>query len=63
MRGSFYEVMSFGMMIASLVFFYQTTSFLVGKDYLASILAMVIGFVLIRVGVEFGRLAVIIKKD
>lgn len=50
-------------MIASLVFFYQTTSFLVGKDYLASILAMVIGFVLIRVGVEFGRLAVIIKKD
>ncbi len=55
--------MSFGMMIASLVFFYQTTSFLVGKDYLASILAMVIGFVLIRVGVEFGRLAVIIKKD
>jgi hypothetical protein len=47
---------------ASLFFFYETTQFLVGKDYVASVLTLVVGFLLLRVAVEVGKLALVIRR-
>lgn len=47
---------------SSLFFFYQATQFLVGKDYVASVLTVVIGFLLLRVAVEIGKLALVIRR-
>ena len=63
MKGSFYEILSLGLILASLFFFYRCTVFLSDKDYLAAALTLVIGFVVVRVGVELARLAVIVRKE
>lgn len=57
-----YDASSLVMTGSSLFFFYQATQFLVGKDYVASVLTVVIGFLLLRVAVEIGKLALVIRR-
>lgn len=63
LKGLFYELVSLGLVVASLFFFYQSTRFLTVKDYLAAALTLFIGFAVVRVGVEMARLAVIVRKE
>ena len=57
-----YDGLSLLLIAASLFFFFQATQFLLGKDYVASGLTVIIGFLVIRVGVEVGRLAIIVRR-
>ena len=57
-----YDLSSLGLTGSSLFFFYEATQFLVGKDYVASVLTLVIGFLLLRVAVELGKLALVIRR-
>lgn len=63
MRSTVYDALSIGLLLGSTFFFYQVVSFLAQKDYLAGLLVMVIGFVLVRVGVEISRLAILIRRE
>jgi len=58
-RKYFFEVLSLGLIISSLVFFYECIRFLARRDYVAAIILMFIGFAVIRVGSELARLALI----
>lgn len=58
-RKHFFEVLSLGLIISSLVFFYECIRFLARRDYVAAIILMFIGFAVIRVGSELARLALI----
>lgn len=62
MRSLVYEIMGLGLMLASAWFFYRCLYFLAEKDYLAGIVVLVIGFVVIRTGVELGKLAVLNRR-
>ena len=63
MRTLTYDAMSIGMGLASLFFWYRAVEFLAQKDYVAGILAMGIGFIVVRVGMEFGRIAVATQEE
>lgn len=63
MRAIIYDTVGLGLLIASTFFFYQSVAFLAGKDYVAGVMALCIGFVVIHVGVEVGRLAILIRRD
>ena len=63
MKGLFFEILSLGLILGSLAFFFQSTRFLTEKDYLAATLTLFIGFTVVKVGVEFARLAVITRKE
>jgi hypothetical protein len=58
-RRYFFEVLSFVLLLGSLVFFYECVRFLARRDYVSAILLMFIGFAVIRVGAELARLALI----
>lgn len=58
-RRYFFEVLSFVLLLGSLVFFYECVRFLSRRDYVSAILLMFIGFAVIRVGAELARLALI----
>jgi hypothetical protein len=62
-RGTLYEIVSVGLMIASLFFFWVCTTFLGEKNYLGGTLTLFIGFTIVRVGVEMARLAVVLRKE
>lgn len=61
-RKYFFEALSLGLMISSLVFFYECIRFLATRDYVAAIVLMFIGFAVIRVGSELARLALIERQ-
>ncbi len=63
MRATMYDTVSLGLMTGSAFFFYQSVVFLANKDYVAGLLAIAIGFLVIRVGVEVGKLAVLIARE
>ena len=63
MRSVVYDVVSIGLSLASLVFFYRAVEFLADKDYVAAVLAIGIGFLVVRGGTEMGRLAVFSRKE
>jgi hypothetical protein len=62
-KGLFFEILSLGMVAGSLFFFYTSTRFLTDKDYLAATLTLFIGFTVVKVGVEFARLAVSVRRS
>lgn len=59
LRKYFFEALSLGLIVSSLVFFYECLRFLSSRDYVAAIVLMFIGFAVIRVGSELARLALI----
>ena len=61
-RKYFFEALSLGLMVSSLIFFYECIRFLATRDYVASIVLMFIGFAVIRVGSELARLALIERQ-
>ena len=54
-RGYVYDFLSWLLISGSLFFFYQSTQFLTAKDYVAAGMTLLIGFLVIRVGVELGK--------
>ena len=63
MRSTLYEILSIGLLLGSLFFFYRCIEFLAQKDYVAGIIAVGIGFLVIRVGVELGRLSFHARRE
>lgn len=63
MRSTLYEILSLGLLLGSIFFFYRCTEFLAQKDYVAGIVALGIGFLVIRVGVELGRLSIFMRRE
>ena len=63
MRSTLYEILSIGLLLGSLFFFYRSVEFLAQKDYVAGLMAVGIGFLVIRVGVELGRLSFFVRRE
>lgn len=63
MRALVYEIFGLGLLISSLVFFYQCIGFLAQKDYVAGFVVLAIGFFVLRAGTELGKLAVLIRRE
>ncbi len=61
-RKYFFELLSMGLLVSSLVFFYQCIRFLGRRDYVAAIVLMFIGFAVIRVGSELARMALLERE-
>lgn len=62
MRSLVYEIVAIGFLLGSGLFFYRSLEFLAEKDYLAGLVVLVIGFVVVRTGVELGKLAVLNRR-
>lgn len=63
MRRLFFEALSVGLILVSLFFFYWSLKFLAKPDYIAGILATLIGFTVIRVGAEITRITHTEEED
>ena len=63
MRATVYDAASMCLMAGSAFFFYQAIAFLAQKDYVAGVIGFAIGFLVIRMGVEVGKLAVMISRE
>lgn len=63
MRATVYETVALLLMAGSALCFYQTMSFLAGEDYVAGLLGLTAGFVVIRTGVEMSKLALLIRRE
>lgn len=61
-RSNLYDLLSALLVLGSLFFFYQSTSFLIGKDIIAAGLTAFIGLVVIKIGVELGKLAILVRR-
>lgn len=59
MKRYFFEALSFVLLAGSIVFFHQTVAYLSKRDYIASLILMLIGLSVMRVGSEMARLALI----
>ena len=63
MRALVFELVGVLMLLGSAVFFYETIVFLSQKDYVAAAMMLIIGFGIIRVGVELSKLALVIRRE
>lgn len=63
MRATIYDTVGIGLLLGSTFFFYRTVTFLAQKDYLAGLIALAVGFIMIRVGVELGKLSILIRRE
>ncbi len=63
MRATIYDTVGLGLLLGSTYFFYRSVSFLALKDYVAGLIALAIGFLIIRVGVEIGKMAILIRRE
>lgn len=63
LRSTIYEGAALLLMVGSAACFYQMMSFLAAEDYVAGILALAAGFVVIRAGVELGKLAIVVRRE
>lgn len=63
MRSTFYEVSSIGLLLATLFFYYRCVEFLAQKDYVAGVIALGIGFLVTRAGVELARLSFYARRE
>lgn len=62
-RATLYDTVGLSLLFGSTFFFYKTMSFLAQKDYVSGALAMVVGFLVIRVGVEVSKMAIVIRRE
>ncbi len=57
-REVLYNVLGLGFMLGSGYFFYRCVEFLAQKDYVAGLIALAAGFVVIRAGTEISKLGI-----
>ncbi len=62
MRRYFFEVLAFLLLGGGMVFFFESTSYLAKRDYVASLILFLIGISVLGVGKELARLA-LFQKD
>jgi hypothetical protein len=62
MRRYFFEALALALIGGSLFFFKETLDYLARRDYVASLLVMIIGVAVISVGKEMARLA-LVQRD
>jgi hypothetical protein len=62
MRRYFFEILALLLMGGSLVFFVECIDYLAKRDYVASVILMLIGVAVISVGKEMARLALVQKE-
>lgn len=63
MRTIAYDTVSLALLLGSVVFFYRAIEFLAQKDYVAGLIAVGIGILVVRAGVEAGRLALVSRHE
>jgi hypothetical protein len=63
MRSTLYETTAFGLLASSLFAYYRCASFLASQNYVAALIAILIGFSLVRAGTDMSRLAAVIRRD
>lgn len=63
MRATIYEILGLAFLLGSAAFFWRTVEFLAQKDYVAGIIALVVGFIVSRAGVEISKLALVIRRE
>ncbi len=59
MRAKLYSVLSLLLIGLSIYFFFRTLTFLTSKDYVGGLVTALIGFIVIRFGVELSRVAIV----
>ncbi|MBK9031144.1 MAG: hypothetical protein IPL61_07380 [Myxococcales bacterium] len=62
MRRYFFEVLALALIGGSMFFFKESIDYLARRDYVASLIVMLIGFAVITVGKEMARLA-LVQRD
>lgn len=63
MRATIYDAVGIGMLLGGVFFFYRSVEFLAQKDYVAAVIALGMGLLILRTGVELGRLSFVIRKS
>jgi hypothetical protein len=61
-RRYFFEVLALALIAGSMFFFKESIDYLARRDYVASLIVMLIGFSVITVGKEMARLA-LVQRD
>ena len=61
-RRYFFEALAVSLMAGSMFFFRESIAYLARRDYVASLLVMLIGLAVISVGKEMARLA-LVQRD
>jgi hypothetical protein len=61
-RRYFFEVLALALIGGSMFFFKESIDYLARRDYVASLIVMLIGFAVITVGKEMARLA-LVQRD
>lgn len=62
MRRYFFEVLALALIGGSMFFFKEAIDYLARRDYVASVIVMMIGIAVITVGKEMARLA-LVQRD
>ncbi|MDY0003701.1 MAG: hypothetical protein RBU30_20545 [Polyangia bacterium] len=62
MKRYFFEAITIVLLAGSIVFFHQTVTYLAKRDYIASLILMLIGLTVMRVGSEMARLAILDRR-
>ncbi|MBK7071900.1 MAG: hypothetical protein IPH44_06320 [Myxococcales bacterium] len=62
MRRYFFEVLALALIGGSMFFFKESIDYLARRDYVASLIVMMIGLAVITVGKEMARLA-LVQRD
>lgn len=63
MKATVYESIGLLLMAASLYFFYRSIDFLTSNDYIGAVIAMLMGFVILRGGVDLSRIGVFLDSE
>lgn len=59
MRHYVFEALALLLLLASVFFFYQTVTTLTRRDYIASLILLLIGLSMLRAGTEMARVALV----
>ena len=59
-RPFLYDILSVLLLAGSLYFFYQSTTFLTNKDYVAALISLAIGLLTSKASVDLARIAVFV---
>ena len=63
MRHVVYEILGLALVLAGVAFFYACVEFLADKDYIAGVIVVVLGFGVLRTGVELSKLSVLLRRE
>lgn len=62
MRRVIFEVLGILLVLASVLFFFESVRFLSDRDYIAAILEIFVGFALVRAGLELTKLSLLARE-